>query len=155
MKTPLHTLKSELGSKSRNKDGFNFGMALWSAHAERWWNDYLEQLGSVNPRNRTRAEDAASKSAAEKLSRDEWVYLLLVDGFFEKEDLDSDIVTRAAVLNMRMDKPMYRTHEHDLFETRQFGASFNDLPNPRLVRVADIPYKLGAVDCWNSAAPSL
>lgn len=153
MKTPLHTLKSELGSKSRNKDGFNFGMALWSAHAERWWNDYLEQLGSVNPRNRTRAEDAASKSAAEKLSRDEWVYLLLVDGFFEKEDLDSDIATRAAVLNMRMDKPMYRTHEHDLFETRQFGASFNDLPNPRLVRVSDIPYKLGAVDCWNSAAP--
>lgn len=153
MKTPLHTLKSELGSKSRNKDGFNFGMALWSAHAERWWNDYLEQLGSVNPRNRTRAEDAASKSAAEKLSRDEWVYLLLVDGFFEKEDLDSDIATRAAVLNMRMDKPMYRTHEHDLFETRQFGASFNDLPNPRFVRVSDIPYKLGAVDCWNSAAP--
>lgn len=153
MKTPLHTLKSELGSKSRNKDGFNFGMALWSAHAERWWSEYLEQLESVNPRNRDRAADAASKSAAEKLSRDEWVYLLLVDGFFEKEDLDADVVTRAAVLNMRMDKPMSRTHEHDLFETRQFGALFNDLPNPRLVRVSDIPYKLGAVDCWNSTAP--
>ena len=148
MKTPLHTLKSELGSKSRNKDGFNFGMSLWETHAQRWWDDYLTALEKVNPRNRDRAEEAANRSAAEKLSRDEWVYLLLVDGFFEKEDLDSDIVTRAAVVNMRMNKPMSRTHEHDLFETRQFGASFNDLPNPRLVRVPDISHKLGAVDCW-------
>ena len=148
MKTPLHTLKSELGSKSRNKDGFNFGMSLWETHAERWWNEYLAALEAVSPRNRERAEEAARKSAAEKLSRDEWVYLLLVDGFFEREDLDSDTATRAAVINMRMNKPMSRTHEHDLFETRQFGASFNDLPNPRLVRVSDIPHKLGAVDCW-------
>lgn len=145
MKTPLHTLKSELGPA--------FGRALWEKAACSWWEDYL--AGLEDERLRERAERRAADRAAEKLYCEEWIYLLLAEGFFEFDARsgEPDATTVGAVLWMRMDKPMTKTHNRTIAETRVRSARFSDMPFAGNAHVEDAPRKLDALRCWSSKAP--
>lgn len=140
--TPLRAFKKSLGEE--------FASSLWERCAARWWDDYLDARADVNPRNRDQSEGLAAK-IADKPYRNEWIYLLLTEGFFEGDDLEDDGATHAAVLHMRMFKRMAKTHEHALVETRRFGASYDDLPNPVSAHPEAAALKLGAVNCWGGA----
>ncbi len=130
--TPLHTFKKALGEA--------FAQALWERHAHAWWDDYCDALVQKGSRR--------LKSSIEKPYRNEWIYLLLTDGFFEGDDLDDDSATRCAVICMRFETPMNKTHNHTLDETRQYGAEFSDLPNPASAAPERSATWIGAVNCW-------